>query len=70
MKDANDNPPKFTQRNYVATISEKTNLKSIVMVVAATDLDEGSNSMINYSIVQTNETSNALKQYFNCLIFK
>lgn len=57
MLDINDNKPLFTKRNYIYTISEGTNLGSVIVVVAAVDADSGSNAMLNYSILHTNETS-------------
>ena len=55
--DVNDNKPLFTKRNYINTISEGTNLGSVIVVVAAADADSGSNAILNYSILHTNETS-------------
>nr|XP_060630216.1 protocadherin gamma-B5-like isoform X29 [Anolis sagrei ordinatus] len=47
--DANDNPPVFTQVQYMVTLSENTQSGSLVVQVKATDRDAGSNAQINYN---------------------
>lgn len=53
--DVNDNPPLFLSTSYSATITEDDLIMSNhtynVLRVSATDLDEGSNSEITYSIM-------------------
>ncbi len=68
MKDVNDNAPQFTKKVYSALLSERTNLGSMVMLVAATDLDIGSNGRIHYKIQHTNETSMIFIINFLCII--
>ncbi|XP_057706842.1 protocadherin alpha-4-like isoform X37 [Corythoichthys intestinalis] len=46
--DSNDNHPIFTQEVYSATLSENVKLGASVIRVEATDLDEGSNSEVEY----------------------
>ncbi|KAF5276236.1 hypothetical protein FQR65_LT04041 [Abscondita terminalis] len=55
--DVNDNPPKFNQTSYNATISEnlRFNPPYIVLQVFAVDEDEGINGNINYRIIEGNE---------------
>ncbi|XP_029556908.1 protocadherin gamma-C5 [Salmo trutta] len=47
--DNNDNAPSFEQDLYEIHLSEKTNPGTLVLTVEAVDLDEGSNSAIDYS---------------------
>ncbi|XP_045572932.1 protocadherin gamma-C5 isoform X24 [Salmo salar] len=47
--DNNDNAPSFEQDLYEIHLSEKTNPGTLVLTVEAADLDEGSNSAIDYS---------------------
>ncbi|XP_029367988.1 protocadherin gamma-A5-like isoform X8 [Echeneis naucrates] len=48
--DANDNAPVFTQSVYKASIKENASVGTVVLVVTATDADQGSNGRITYSI--------------------
>lgn len=50
VSDVNDHPPVFTQRVYMATMAEDLDINSEVLVVAATDGDEGENSVMTFSI--------------------
>ncbi|XP_071128543.1 cadherin-87A-like isoform X4 [Mytilus edulis] len=54
LDDINDNPPVFTQSNYVATIIETVPVGIQVLQVFATDADIGYNAEIAYTI--TNNT--------------
>ncbi|XP_043925796.1 protocadherin gamma-C3-like [Protopterus annectens] len=47
--DANDNPPVFSQSQYVVTLEENASNGSLVIKLNATDLDEGTNAEIVYS---------------------
>uniref|UniRef100_A0A3B4CXY3 Uncharacterized protein n=1 Tax=Pygocentrus nattereri TaxID=42514 RepID=A0A3B4CXY3_PYGNA len=51
VSDVNDHPPVFTQRVYMATMAEDLDINSEVLAVAATDGDEGENSVMTFSIV-------------------
>lgn len=55
MKDANDNAPRFLKDVYQATISESAANLTQVLRVSASDVDEGSNGLIYYSIIRGNE---------------
>ncbi|XP_030595508.1 protocadherin beta-16-like [Archocentrus centrarchus] len=46
--DANDNVPVFSQNVYKATMPENSPLETLVIIVSATDTDEGLNSEITY----------------------
>uniref|UniRef100_A0A3B1JZM4 Cadherin domain-containing protein n=1 Tax=Astyanax mexicanus TaxID=7994 RepID=A0A3B1JZM4_ASTMX len=47
--DTNDNAPKFDKESYTINVSENSPIGNLVVKLNATDLDEGSNSEINYS---------------------
>ncbi|XP_075397844.1 protocadherin gamma-B5 isoform X20 [Tenrec ecaudatus] len=49
VKDANDNPPLFSQDVYRVTLPENVPPGTLVVQVSATDQDEGVNSEITYS---------------------
>lgn len=51
VSDVNDHPPVFTQRVYMATMAEDLDINSEVLTVAATDGDEGENSVMTFSII-------------------
>ncbi|XP_068129838.1 uncharacterized protein [Hyperolius riggenbachi] len=53
LKDANDNYPVFNQEIYKVTIKENIAINSTVIIVQATDKDEGSNAQITYSFTKT-----------------
>ncbi|KAJ1128085.1 hypothetical protein NDU88_006466 [Pleurodeles waltl] len=55
--DANDNFPVFSQQSYKASISEGAENNSIVLLVKATDKDEGSHSQITYSFSSISESA-------------
>uniref|UniRef100_A0A670YLY7 FAT atypical cadherin 4 n=1 Tax=Pseudonaja textilis TaxID=8673 RepID=A0A670YLY7_PSETE len=55
MKDINDNAPKFLKELYQATISELAPNLTQVLRVSASDVDEGNNGLIHYSIIEGNE---------------
>ncbi|NXW64891.1 CELR3 protein, partial [Eurystomus gularis] len=50
--DVNDNPPRFTKAQYVASVRVATAAAGAsVLFVSATDLDIGNNSLISYSLM-------------------
>ncbi|XP_062429972.1 protocadherin Fat 4 [Rhea pennata] len=55
MKDINDNAPKFLKDLYQATISELAANLTQVLRVSASDVDEGNNGLIHYSVIKGNE---------------
>ncbi|OXB84779.1 UNVERIFIED_CONTAM: hypothetical protein H355_015901 [Colinus virginianus] len=55
VKDINDNAPKFLKDLYQATISELAANLTQVLRVSASDVDEGTNGLIHYSVIKGNE---------------
>ncbi|MGH0141278.1 UNVERIFIED_CONTAM: hypothetical protein FKN15_078002, partial [Acipenser sinensis] len=55
VSDINDHAPVFTQRMYTASVTENLDINSEVLVVSATDMDEGENAMMTFSIVGGDE---------------
>ncbi|XP_069812443.1 protocadherin gamma-C5-like [Dendropsophus ebraccatus] len=53
VSDINDNAPVFTQATYNAFIMENSDPGTLLCTVSATDLDEGVNSDLVYSIVES-----------------
>ncbi|XP_066594153.1 protein dachsous [Prorops nasuta] len=53
VTDVNDNAPKFTRDHYEAHLLEASEPGTSVLRVTATDLDEGANSAIKYSILNS-----------------
>nr|DBA30677.1 TPA: hypothetical protein GDO54_006632 [Pyxicephalus adspersus] len=53
--DGNDNLPKFTQNVYKVSVNEKRAINSTVILVEATDNDEGTNAQIPYSFSKSSE---------------
>ncbi|XP_072524571.1 protocadherin alpha-5-like isoform X6 [Salminus brasiliensis] len=53
--DTNDNAPVFSRPLYKTTISENVPLGTTVMVLNATDIDEGMNSEIHYFIIKRDQ---------------
>ncbi|XP_044136906.1 protocadherin gamma-C5-like isoform X2 [Bufo gargarizans] len=53
VSDINDNAPVFTQSTYKAFINENSDPGTPLCTVSATDLDEGVNSDLVYSIVES-----------------
>ncbi|XP_040200881.1 LOW QUALITY PROTEIN: protocadherin gamma-C5-like [Rana temporaria] len=53
VSDVNDNAPAFTQSTYNAFIKENSDPGILLCTVSATDADEGVNSDLLYSIVET-----------------
>ncbi|XP_068133835.1 protocadherin gamma-C5-like isoform X18 [Hyperolius riggenbachi] len=53
VSDVNDNAPAFTQTTYNAFIKENSDPGTLLCTVSATDADEGDNSDLVYSIVES-----------------
>ncbi|XP_017011514.2 protein dachsous [Drosophila takahashii] len=54
LEDENDNSPKFSQKQFVATVSEGNSKGTFVAQVQAFDSDAGSNARLRYHIVDGN----------------
>ncbi|KAH8260153.1 hypothetical protein KR026_003918, partial [Drosophila bipectinata] len=54
LEDENDNSPQFSQRQFVATVSEGNNKGTFVAQVQAFDADAGANARLRYHIVDGN----------------
>ncbi|XP_030606404.1 neural-cadherin [Archocentrus centrarchus] len=55
VSDVNDHPPIFTQRVYNTQVTEDLKVNSEVLVVSATDGDEGENAVVTFSIAGGDE---------------
>ncbi|KAK2845166.1 hypothetical protein Q5P01_011825 [Channa striata] len=55
VSDVNDHPPIFTQKVYTTQVTEDLEVNSEVLVVSATDGDEGENAVVTFSIVGGDE---------------
>ena len=55
LRDVNDNPPEFGQDTYEASISEEARKGDEVLIITATDKDDGNNARMSYSITAGNE---------------
>lgn len=53
--DENDNPPVFKKQSYTFSAKESINTDWTFGLVSATDKDQGSNGVIEYSIVDGNQ---------------
>ncbi|CAD5114675.1 DgyrCDS3721 [Dimorphilus gyrociliatus] len=53
--DSNDNKPTFNQSTYSTTVKERSQIGQFVLNITATDVDEGENGAIKYSITDGNE---------------
>ncbi|XP_076730062.1 protocadherin gamma-A11 isoform X40 [Maylandia zebra] len=53
--DANDNAPVFDQAVYKANLPEDSNLNTLVVIVSATDADEGVNGEVSYEFNRITE---------------
>ncbi|KAE8623202.1 hypothetical protein XENTR_v10005537 [Xenopus tropicalis] len=54
IQDENDNAPQFSEKRYVARVSEDSSIESQLLVVTATDCDQGANAAVHYSILSGN----------------
>ncbi|XP_029918244.1 protocadherin beta-3-like [Myripristis murdjan] len=50
VSDINDNPPTFTQGEYIASVWENQPVGTFVMKLKAEDIDDGSNAKISYFV--------------------
>ena len=55
VEDVNDNPPIFFPLSYSLSVSENIAVGDIVTMVVATDIDEGANMQISYSLFSGSE---------------
>nr|XP_033794683.1 protocadherin Fat 4-like [Geotrypetes seraphini] len=55
IRDINDNPPKFSKDLYQATISELAANMTHVLRVSSSDVDEGNNGLVHYTVIKGNE---------------
>ncbi|XP_072573022.1 neural-cadherin isoform X2 [Paramormyrops kingsleyae] len=55
VSDVNDHTPIFTQKVYTASVTENLDINSAVLVVSATDGDQGENALMTFSIVGGDE---------------
>ncbi|ALC39766.1 ft [Drosophila busckii] len=51
VMDENDNMPVFDPKQYSAAVAENASIGAMVLQVSATDMDEGDNGRVRYSIV-------------------
>ncbi|XP_072001777.1 protocadherin gamma-C5-like isoform X14 [Engystomops pustulosus] len=63
VSDINDNAPLFTQSTYNAFIKENSDPGTLLCTVSATDLDEGVNSDLGYSIVESQIDGSSVSSY-------
>ncbi|XP_073477022.1 protocadherin gamma-B7-like isoform X17 [Aquarana catesbeiana] len=56
ITDGNDNVPIFTQNVYKVSVNENSPINSTVIIVEATDKDEGINAQITYSFSKISES--------------
>ncbi|KAG8450966.1 hypothetical protein GDO86_003300 [Hymenochirus boettgeri] len=54
VEDENDNSPQFSEKRYLARVAENSSVDSQILVVTATDRDQGSNAAVHYSILSGN----------------
>ncbi|XP_055386024.1 protein dachsous [Condylostylus longicornis] len=56
VMDINDNPPEFEKEIYYANVMEVADPGTSVIQVVAVDKDEGTNSAVSYSLIETPDT--------------
>uniref|UniRef100_A0A915PFR4 Uncharacterized protein n=1 Tax=Setaria digitata TaxID=48799 RepID=A0A915PFR4_9BILA len=61
LDDVNDNAPEFTSENYTVAIAEDAPIGTSFAQVAAVDVDEGDNSIIDYYLIDENGNSATFK---------
>ncbi|XP_046717021.1 protocadherin gamma-C5-like [Silurus meridionalis] len=61
--DVNDNTPVFTQSSYVVHVKENSAAGSILCSVSASDLDQGENAKISYSLLDSRVLDSPLSSY-------
>lgn len=57
----NDNAPEFTSENYTVEIAEDTPTGTSFTQVAAVDVDEGDNAIVDYYLIEENGNSDTFK---------
>ncbi|XP_059502534.1 protocadherin Fat 3a isoform X3 [Stegostoma tigrinum] len=63
VEDANDHTPEFLQLSYETSINESMPIGSSVLVVTATDNDQGENGYVTYSIRSLNPLPFVINQF-------
>ncbi|XP_068133830.1 protocadherin gamma-C5-like isoform X14 [Hyperolius riggenbachi] len=63
VSDVNDNAPAFTQSTYNAFIKENSDPGTLLCTVSATDADEGDNSDLVYSIVESQIDGSSISSF-------
>ncbi|XP_068133819.1 protocadherin gamma-C5-like isoform X4 [Hyperolius riggenbachi] len=63
VSDVNDNSPAFTQTTYNAFIKENSDPGTLLCTVSATDADEGDNSDLVYSIVESQIDGSSISSF-------
>ncbi|XP_048454119.1 protocadherin Fat 3a isoform X2 [Rhincodon typus] len=63
VEDANDHTPEFHQLSYETSINESMPIGSSVLVVTATDNDQGENGYVTYSIRSLNPLPFVINQF-------
>ncbi|KAL3981450.1 Cadherin domain family protein [Acanthocheilonema viteae] len=61
LDDVNDNAPEFTSENYTVAIAEDTPIGTSFTQVAAVDVDEGDNAIIDYYLIEENGNGDTFK---------
>ncbi|KAI4902023.1 hypothetical protein NFI96_023144 [Prochilodus magdalenae] len=61
--DVNDNPPVFTQPFYTVYVKENSAAGSILCSVSASDPDQGENSKVSYSVVDSRVLDTPVSSY-------
>ncbi|XP_018106127.1 protocadherin gamma subfamily A, 3 L homeolog isoform X6 [Xenopus laevis] len=65
ISDINDNPPVFSQSHLNAFIRENNQPGSFLCTVSASDPDDGSNSVITYSIVERKTDASSILSFIH-----
>ncbi|XP_063304033.1 protocadherin gamma-B5-like isoform X34 [Pelobates fuscus] len=65
LLDVNDNSPLFSQASYVAYVPENNTPGSSIHSVSASDIDDGENAQILYSILNTNIDEMPISTYIS-----
>ena len=55
--DSNDNPPSFSQMNYIFSVSENQPSGTVIGPVTATDLDSGDNALLQFVVIGGSNSS-------------
>ncbi|NWV21596.1 PCDG5 protein, partial [Origma solitaria] len=60
--DANDNAPVFSQSEYTVRVPEDVPVGSVLVIITATDADEGQNGHVKYSLKKITEKASQIFQ--------